>query len=134
MSINLGDPATITIVLAIINIVITILSWVIAWVGLLSGLKVKVDSLWKVYEAGALKGFLGSSYKLKKEDEDAIPDNLKDELKRLAQRYKKHKGKPEKLLLDLTRHHVDLIANASEESNQPFNKMMGLAAVYMSNL
>ncbi len=130
MSINLVDPTTLTI----INIAITILSWVIAWIGLLSGLKVKVDSIWKVYEAAALKGLMGSSYQLKKEDEDAIPENLKDELKRLAKRYKKHKGKPKKLLLELARHHMDLIANASEESNQPLNKMMGLAAVYMSNL
>ena len=130
MSINLGDPTTLTI----INIATTILSWVIAWVGLLSGLRVKVDSIWKVYEAAALKGLTESSYHLKKEEEDAIPDDLKNDLKRLAKRYKKHKGNPKKLLLDLTRHHVDLIANASEESNQPFNKMMGLAAVYLSKL
>jgi hypothetical protein len=64
----------------------------------------------------------------------AIPENLKDELKRLAKRYKKHNGDTKKLLLELTRHHIDLIANASEESNQTFNKMMGLAAVYMSKL
>jgi hypothetical protein len=130
LSINLGDPATLTIV----NIAITILSWVIAWVGLLSGLKVKIDSIWKVFEAAALKGLMGSSYQLKKEDEDAIPENLKDELKRLAKRYKKHNGDPKKLLLELTRHHIDLIVNASEESNQTFNKMMGLAVVYMSKL
>lgn len=134
MSINLGDPATLTMVFTIINVAITILSWGIAWVGLLSGLKVKVDSIWKVYEAAALKGLTGSSYHLKKEDEDAIPDYLKNDLKRLSPKYKKHKGDVEKLLLELTRHHVDLIANAAEESNQPFNKMMGLATVYMSKL
>ena len=121
-------------VFTIINVIITMLSWGIAWVGLLSGLKVKVDAIWKVYEAAALKGLTGSSYQLKKEDEDAIPDDLKNDLKRLSPKYKKYKGNVEKLLIELTRHHVDLIANAAEESNQPFNKMMGLATVYMSKL
>ena len=130
MSINLGDPTTLTI----INIAITVLSWVIAWVGLLSGLRVKVDSIWKVYEAAALKGLTGSSYHLKKDEEDAIPDDLKNDLKRLSTKYKKHKGKPKKLLLELTRHHIDLIASAADESNLPLNRMMGLATVYLSNL
>ena len=130
MSINLGDPATLTI----INIAITILSWIIAWVALLSGLKVKVDSIWKVYEAAALKGLTGSSYQLKKEEEDSIPDDLKNDLKKLSTKYKKHKGNVEKLLLELTRHHVDLIASAADESNLPLNRMMGLATVYLSKL
>jgi len=130
LSINLGDPTTLTI----INIATTILSWVIAWVGLLSGLRVKVDSIWKVYEAAALKGLTESSYHLKKEEEDAIPDDLKNDLKRLSTKYKKHKGNPKKLLLELTRHHIDLIASAADESNLPLNRMMGLATVYLSNL
>ncbi|MBA7626011.1 hypothetical protein ES703_33445 [subsurface metagenome] len=130
MSINLGDPATLTI----INIVITIGSWIIAWVVLLSGLKIKVDALWTLFQMGATKGFLGSSYHLKKEEEDAIPDDLKNDLKRLSTKYKKHKGNVENLLLELTRHHIDLIASVAYECNIPLNKMMGLAAVYMSNL
>ena len=130
MSLNLGDPTTLTI----INIAITILSWIVAWVGLLSGLKVKVDSIWKVYEAAALKGLTGSSYRLKKEEEDSIPDDLKNDLKRLSTKYKKHKGNAEKLLLELTRHHIDLIASAADESSLSLNRMMGLATVYLSNL
>jgi len=96
---------------------------------------IKVSALWKLYEAGALKGFLGSShYYLKKEDRDAIPDDLKNELNKLAKKYEKYKGKPKKILYKLTRYHMDLIVKASEQSNMPLNKMMGLAAVYLSEL